>query len=133
MKKTNILYWSFTGLFAAFMLLSALPDIFMADIAIKGFAEIGLTANLLPFIGLAKALGVVAILVPGYPRIKEWAYAGLMFDLAGAVYLIAASGKSAGNWLPVFLPVCLGVLSYHFYHKRLSAKTAKAERAIFTA
>lgn len=119
MKKTKLLYWIFTGLFAAFMMMSAIPDILMVDMAVQGFAEIQLPAYLLPLVGVAKALGVIAILVPGFPRIKEWAYAGLMIDLVGAMYCIAAAGKSAGNWAPVLLPILLGVLSYYFYHKRL--------------
>ena len=126
MKKTNLLYWIFTGLFAAFMMLSAIPDIWMVDMAVKGFAEILLPAYLLPFVGVAKALGVIAILLPGFPRLKEWAYAGLMIDLAGAIYCIAAAGKPAENWAPVFLPVLLGVLSYVFYHKRLTLKQQQA-------
>ena len=41
-------------------------------------------AYLISFLSIAKILGVIAILIPGFPRIKEWAYAGLMFDLIGA-------------------------------------------------
>ncbi len=119
MKKTKLFYWIFTGLFATFMMMSAIPDILMVDMAVQGFAEIQLPAYLLPLVGVAKALGVIAILVPGFPRIKEWAYAGLMIDLVGAMYCIAAAGKSVGNWAPVLLPILLGVLSYYFYHKRL--------------
>lgn len=122
MKKTNLLYWIFTGLFAAFMLLSDIPDILVMDLAVKGFGEMGMPAYLVPFLGVAKALGVIAILIPDYPRIKEWAYAGLMFDLIGAVYGIICIGKSAENWAPVFLPILLGILSYTFYHKRLKLK-----------
>lgn len=124
MKKTNIAYWIFTSLFAFMMLGSAIPDIFSAQIAIEGFTQIGLPTYLLPFLGIAKTLGVIALLVPGYPKIKEWAYAGLMFDLIGATYSIYASGQPAGNWAPMALPVLLGVGSYYFYHKRLKAKTA---------
>lgn len=119
MKKTKILYRIFTGLFAAFMLMSAIPDIMVMQLAVDGFAQIGLTAHLVPFLGVAKLLGVIAILVPGFPRLREWAYAGLMFDLVGAVYLIACAGKPASDWVPVFLPISIGALSYHFYHKRL--------------
>ncbi len=119
MKKTKTLYWIFTILFAAFMLMSAIPDILVMQLAVDGFAQIGLTKHLVPFLGVAKLLGVIAILVPGFPRIREWAYAGLMFDLIGAVYLIACAGKPASDWMPVFLPIAIGVLSYHFYHKRL--------------
>lgn len=118
MKKTKVLYWIFTVLFAAFMLLSAIPDILVMQLAVDGFAQIGLTAHLVPFLGWAKLLGVIAILVPGFPRIREWAYAGLMFDLIGAIYLVMFI-KPASEWMPIFLPVILGILSYHFYHKRV--------------
>jgi hypothetical protein len=121
MKKTKVLYWIFTILFAAFMLLSAIPDILVMQLAVDGFAQIGLTAHLVPFLGWAKLLGVIAILVPGFPRIREWAYAGLMFDLIGAIYLVMFI-KPASEWMPIFLPVLLGILSYHFYHKRLKER-----------
>ena len=124
MKKTNIAYWIFTSLFAFMMLGSAIPDIFSAQIAIEGFTQIGLPTYLLPFLGIAKTLGVVALLVPGYPKIKEWAYAGLMFDLLGATYSIYASGQPAANWAPMALPILLGVGSYYFYHKRLKARSS---------
>ena len=122
MKKTNLLYWIFTGLFSAFMIMSAVPDILMMDLAVKGFGEMGLPPCLVPFVGVAKALGVMAILVPGFPRLREWAYAGLIIDLVGAIYLIICCGKSPENWVPVFIPLIIGFLSYAFYHKRLKLK-----------
>ena len=126
MKKINVLYWVFTGLFSFMMLGSALPDIISADIAVNGFATIGLPAYLVPFVGVAKALGVIAILVPGFPRIKEWAYAGLLYDVIGAIYSVASSGQPAGAWIPILLPIALGFISYYFYNKRKAAK-AKIE------
>lgn len=119
MKKTKIFYWIFTGLFSLMMLGSALPDIVSAQIAVEGFKQMGMPPYLLPFLGIAKTLGVIAILVPGFPRIKEWAYAGLMFDLIGAMYSIAADGEPVSSWLPILLPIALGILSYVFYHKKL--------------
>ena len=124
MKKTNIIYWILTGLFAFFMLTSAIPDIIVAQIAVDGFKAMGYPAYLIPFLGVAKFLGVVAILVPGFPRIKEWAYAGLLFDVTGAVYSLIALGNLVSNWLPVFIPIVLGILSYIFYHRKLSGKSA---------
>jgi hypothetical protein len=120
MKKTKILYWTFTGLFAFLMFGSAIPDVFSHPVAVKGMHEdLGYPLYLLPFIGIAKWLGVIAILIPAnYPRIKEWAYAGLFFDLIGATYSIMASGASAANWAFMVLPLGLGVLSYIFYHKK---------------
>ena len=133
MKKTKVLYWIFTGIFSFFMLGSAIPDIVSADIAVQGFAGLGLPASLVPFLGIAKALGVLAILVPGFPRIKEWAYAGLMFDLIGAIYLMAAAGIPAGDWMPAFIPVAFGVLSYVFYHRKTKAVSSAVHASTMQA
>ena len=124
MKKTKIIYWIFTSLFAFLMLGSAIPDIVSSQVAVEGFRRMGMPAYLLPFLGIAKLLGVVAILVPGYPRIKEWAYAGLVFDLVGATWSIIASGHPAANWAFMALPIALGIASYVFYHKKLRGSSA---------
>lgn len=124
MKKIKISYWIFTGLFAFLMLGSAIPDIFSTQVAVEGFKQMGLPSYLLPFLGIAKLLGVVAILIPGYPRIKEWAYAGLIFDLTGATWSIMASSQAVGNWIFMALPIILGIGSYVFYHKKLHASSA---------
>ena len=129
MKKTKILYWVFTGLFAAFMLSSAIPDIFSAQIAVDGFNKMDMPTYLLPFLGIAKALGVLAIVVQGYPRIKEWAYAGLIFDLIGATYAIISSGETSGVAFMV-LPFALAILSYIYYHKKLRLESVNAIAAL---
>jgi uncharacterized membrane protein YphA (DoxX/SURF4 family) len=125
MKKTNITYWILTGLFAFVMLGSAIPDIMVVPMAVQGFKEMGYPAYLIPFLGWAKLLGVVAILVPGFSRIKEWAYAGLVFDLLGATYSVANSGKTIADWSPMLVFLALGAGSYIFYHKRLKAMTSQ--------
>ena len=118
MKKTNITYWIFTGLFAFVMLGSAIPDILVVPMAVQGFKEMGYPAYLIPFLGWAKLLGVVAILLPGYPRLKEWAYAGLFFDLLGATYSVFSIGKPLSNWSPMLVIIGVGIGSYVFYHKK---------------
>jgi uncharacterized membrane protein YphA (DoxX/SURF4 family) len=129
MKKTKILYWVFTGLFAAFMLMSAIPDIFSQQIAVDGFNKMDMPTYLLPFLGIAKALGVIAILIPGYPRIKEWAYAGLIFDLIGATYAIISSGETNGVAFMI-VPFVLAILSYIYYHKKLRLESVNAIAAL---
>ncbi|MEO6000720.1 MAG: DoxX family protein [Chitinophagaceae bacterium] len=119
MKKTKIIYWIFTCLFAFMMLASSIPDIFSAKVAMEGFSQMGMPVYILPFLGIAKTLGVIAILVPGFPRIKEWAYAGLVFDLLGATYSIAASGQALANWIFMALPLALAAGSYIWYHKKM--------------
>jgi len=130
MKKTKILYWVFTALFAIMMFGSAIPDVFSQPIAIKGMhTDLSYPLYFIPFIGVAKWLGVAAILIPGYPRIKEWAYAGLFFDLIGATYSIIASGGNAGQWGFMIMPLALGALSYFYYHKKQKTVTANLNPA----
>lgn len=124
MKKTNILYWIFTSLFGALMLFSAIPDVYSDPIAVKGMhGDLGYPLYFIPFIGVAKVLGVIAILVPSFPRLKEWAYAGLFFDLIGATYSVAAIGKP--DWTFMILPLGLGIASYAFYQKRRKLREAR--------
>jgi hypothetical protein len=120
MKKTNILYWIFTILFGGFMMFSAIPDIIVVPEAVDMVStKLGYPAYIIPFLGVAKALGVIAIVFPGFPRLKEWAYAGLFFDLLGATY----SGIRVDGFQPemafMLLPFSIGALSYIYHHKRL--------------
>jgi hypothetical protein len=134
MKKTNILYWVFTGLFAAFMLSTAIPNIILeagsVDLIID---QLGYPEYFLPFIGVAKVLGVIGILIPGYPRVKEWAYAGLFFDLAGATYSVIAVVGLRPDMAFMILPFGLLVLSYMFNHKRLRGENVAEPAAVGAA
>jgi uncharacterized membrane protein YphA (DoxX/SURF4 family) len=118
-RRNRIIFWISTGLFCAFMLTSTIPNILSAPEWVDIFQQLGYPAYMLPFIGIAKLLGIIALLVPGFPRIKEWAYAGMFFDLTGAVY----SGLSVGGFHPQILvmlvPFGLGAISYLFHHKIL--------------
>ena len=105
------------------MLGSGIFNVMVSPESVQGFRELGLPAYLIPFLGWAKVLGVVAILVPGYPRLKEWAYAGLTFDLLGAAYCIYSIGKTPINWVPVLVFIGVGLGSHALYHKRQQAKS----------
>ena len=122
-KKTKILYWIFICLFAAFMLFSAIPDVLSTEEAVTFMTNLGYPLYFIPFIGIAKTLGVIAMLVPGYPRITEWAYAGFAFDLIGATYSIIAIGEPFTSWVFMLIPIILLVCSYVFYHKKLKASS----------
>ncbi len=123
MKKTNILYWTFTGLFATLMLMSAIPDVLVMPLAVEGMhTGLGYPIYFIPFIGVAKVLGAITLVIPGLPKLKEWAYAGLVFDLIGATFSIIAVGKPVGDWIFMILPLTLAALSYIYYHKRQNGK-----------
>lgn len=122
MKTTKILYWTFTILFGAFMLFSSIPDILSVPDAVAFITHLGYPAYLVPFLGVAKTLGVIALLIPGFPRLKEWAYAGLFFDLVGATYSNICVDGLNPSMLFMILPFGFEALSYLFYHKYYKLK-----------
>jgi hypothetical protein len=119
MKKTKTIYWIFTILFAGLMLFSAIPDIMVTADAVSFMNHLGYPNYFIAFIGVAKLLGVIAILIPGYPRLKEWAYAGLFFDLIGALYSQIATDGFMMPMLLMLVWITPGILSYVYYHKKM--------------
>ena len=119
MKIQQWVGWIVTGLMAALMLMSAVPDLLRLSGAVDVFRHLGYPPYLLPFLGAAKMLGVAAILVPGMPKLKEWAFAGLLFDVTGALYSHVSVGDSKSGWLPAVVGVALIAGSYVNYRMRL--------------
>ena len=120
-KTINTLYWTFTILFCALMIFSAWSSILINEDAVSLIHDmLGYPKYFIPFTGWAKLIGSIVLLVPGNGRIKEWAYAGLFFDLVAAVY----SGIAVS---PTFNPLMLtmlfwfvpGILSYIYWHKKI--------------
>jgi hypothetical protein len=122
-KTINILYWVCTVLFAILMVFSAMGGIKPNDETIKMMHDgLGYPVYFIQFISIAKVLGAITILIPGLNRVKEWAYAGLFFDLAGAIYSgIAISGKFDPQMIGMLIWIIPGVLSYYFWHRRMPA------------
>lgn len=125
MKKTKIIYWIFTVLFVLLMLPSGIQGMLLTADAIK-FNVDGLhyPAYIIQFIGIAKVLGSIAILIPGFPKIREWAYAGLLFDLIGATYSVFAVNSFQPQMLIMLVFIGIGFMSYVYSHK-LSSSTEK--------
>jgi hypothetical protein len=118
MKSAKIIYWTTTILFAGFMIFSAIPDIAMSDETKQFMRHLGYPDYFMPFIGIAKLLGSIAILTPGLKKIKEWAYAGLAFDLLGAVYSnIMTDGFQLG--LLVMIPVFIVAIVSYMYNQKI--------------
>ncbi len=124
MNKTtiNVIYWISTGLILAMMLFSAASSFMDNPEGAKMMAAIGYRPYVLHFLAVLKVLGVIAILTPGCPRLKEWAYAGFMFDLMGATYSFYASGFAFKDWAFMLILIAVLACSYIFYHKRLALK-----------
>jgi DoxX-like protein len=118
-KTITILYWVCTILFAGLMLFSAAGGIKPTSDDVKFMHDgLGYPVYFIQFISIAKLIGSIVILIPGLDRIKEWAYAGLFFDLTGAIYSgIALSGKFDPLMLTMLAWIIPGILSYYFWHK----------------
>jgi hypothetical protein len=121
-KSVNIIYWVSTILFVALMLFSSSGGIKPSQQVIEVFHDgLGYPIYFIQFISIAKILGCIAILIPGLNRVvKEWAYAGLFFDLTGAVYSgIAVSGKFDPMILTMLIWIAPGIVSYYFWRKKM--------------
>lgn len=119
-KTITILYWIFTVLFALAMLSTCLPNeegSFITEI-------LGYPGYFVNYIAVMKVLGVIAILIPGFPRVKEWAYAGLFLDMVSAVYSFYATSTLTVETSGMLLFFGLGIASYVFYHKKLKTTPA---------
>ena len=127
MKHTKKLYWSVTALMAAFMLMGAIPDLLKAPLAIAIFAHLGYPVYLLRFLGTAKLLGVITVLAPGVPRLKEWAYAGLVVDLIGALYSHLSVGDPSSAWMMPIIGLILVVGSYLLFRQQVTNESGARE------
>ncbi len=119
-KTINTLYWVFTGLFSLLMIFSAVGGLQPSQQAIELIHDqLGYPVYFIQFISFAKLIGAIAILIPQFKRIKEWAYAGLFFDLTAAIYSgIASAGKFDPLMITMLIWIVPGVLSYVFLHKK---------------
>jgi hypothetical protein len=127
-KTIHILYWVFTILFAALMLFSSYGSIIVNDDAKKLIHEqLGYPEYFIPFTGYAKLIGSIIILIPGLKTIKEWAYAGLFFDLLAAVYSGIAVAKALDPMM-LFMLIWFvpGILSYIFWKKKMKLENTIA-------
>jgi uncharacterized membrane protein YphA (DoxX/SURF4 family) len=118
-RNTKIVYWSITGIASAFILMASIPDITRSPEAVTIFTHLGYPLYLLPFLGTLKIAGVAAILIPRFPKIKEWAYAGLIFDLVGAAYSHISVGDGADGWAFAIIGLVLVGGSYFVYRTRI--------------
>jgi uncharacterized membrane protein YphA (DoxX/SURF4 family) len=95
MKTT--LYWISTVLLAAVLLMGGVMDVLRAPPVVQAITALGYPAYLASILGVWKLLGVAAVATPGLPRLKEWAYAGIAFELSGAALSHAISGDPAAK------------------------------------
>jgi hypothetical protein len=128
-KREKTVYRVITGLMAGFMLMASVPDLLESASAVGVIGHLGYPQFLLRFLGTAKTLGVIAVLAPGFPRLKEWAYAGLVFDLTGALYSHLSVGDPPGVWIFPTIGLVLVTGSYLAY-RRAAAPAAALDAVV---
>ena len=84
MNARHIAYWIATALTAFVFLSGGVGELARPAELIKGMTHLGYPVYFVTILGVWKVLGGIAVLVPKCPRLKEWAYAGMLFDLTGA-------------------------------------------------
>lgn len=110
LNSARIYYWATTTLIALETLVGGFADLthgrtvlVIGPLATDVVAGLGYPVYVLGIIGIWKILGAITLIVPGFLRLKEWAYAGIVFELSGAVASLAACGHSAELIAPLFL------------------------------
>ena len=107
-KKKKTAFIIVTVVFVLVMLPGAVMDLTQPEMIVTAMETIGMPMYVLTLMGIWKLLGVVALAMPKWRRINEWAYAGFFFDLTGAAFCHGASGDTAGIPVPL---VFLGILA----------------------
>jgi uncharacterized membrane protein YphA (DoxX/SURF4 family) len=114
----KLTYWVSTGLLAALSFFAAFAYLSGGSQAVQGFAHVGYPQQLRIILGIAKPLGAIALLVPGLPKVKEWAYAGFTFAWISAsiAHYLAKDGSEA------FMPLVLLVVLFISYMTRPASR-----------
>ncbi|MGG5207697.1 DoxX family protein [Chryseobacterium sp. MIQD13] len=113
-KRNKIIYWIFTLWMALGMISTAIVQLMKNKDELANFTNLGYPAYLMTIIGVWKILGVIAVLIPRFPLLKEWAYAGFFFVMSGALISHIIIGDTAGNTLPALLLLVLVIISWYF-------------------
>jgi uncharacterized membrane protein len=94
---TRVAYWTTTGLVALAFTVAGIAYLSRADAVVEGVTELGYPAYLIPILGAFKLLGAAGILSRRFPRLAEWAYAGIVINLLGAALSHLAVGHGPGK------------------------------------
>ena len=113
-KRNKIIYWISTIWLALGMLSTEAVQLFKLKADVDQITHLGYPVYLLTILGVWKILGVGAVLIPKFPLLKEWAYAGFFFAMSGAVFSHIASGDSMSEIFPSLLLLILTALSWYF-------------------
>ena len=113
-KRNKIIYWIATIWLALGMASTGIVQLMHHEEEVALFRDLGYPLYFLTLMGIWKLLGVVAILLPKLPLLKEWTYAGFFFSMTGALYSHIVSGSTMGEIFPPILLLVLTTTSWYF-------------------
>ncbi len=113
-KRDKIIYWVATLWLALGMVSTGMVQLVKMKEEVDNFSSLGYPMYLMTIIGSWKVLGVVVVLMPKFPLLKEWAYAGFFFAMTGAVISHLISGHGAKEIFGPMLLLVLTVISWYF-------------------
>ena len=112
-KKKTLWYWIVTVVLSFFIFSGGLAQALRVEGVVQGFKPLGYPTYFIALIGVWKMLGVIAILVPKFKLLKEWAYAGIFFVMSGAVISHIASNDISAQIIAPFVLAIFAVLSWY--------------------
>lgn len=113
-KTIKIIYWVATIWLALGMTSTAIVQLMKPQAELDMMTRLGYPAYLLTILGIWKILGVIAVLIPKFPLLKEWAYAGFFFTMSGAIISHIAVDDPVSQIFPPLLLLVLTVVSWYF-------------------
>lgn len=113
-KRNKIIYWVATIWLALGMTSTGIVQFLKMKEEVDLMTRLGYPIYFLTMLGIWKILGVVTLLIPKFPLLKEWAYAGFFFAMSGAVFSHLASGSAAAEYFGPILLIVLTVVSWYF-------------------
>lgn len=112
-KGKSATYWIITAILCFCIFSGGLAQALQVKGVVQGFKPLGYPVYFISLIGIWKVLGAIAILIPGYKLLKEWAYAGIFFTMTGAVISHIASGDVSPQIIAPILLAAFTVLSWY--------------------
>lgn len=125
-KRNKIIYWIATVWLAFGMFSGGAAQLFKVQATVDGVTHLGYPVYFLTIIGVWKMLGAVAVLIPKFPLLKEWAYAGFVFTMTGAIFSHMAGGDGAKEFFGPVLLLVLTAVSWYF--RPMSRKTGSVNQ-----
>lgn len=113
-KRNKIIYWVATFWLCLGMVSTGIVQIIQMEEEVRKMKELAYPMYFLTIIGVWKLLGVLAVLIPKYPLVKEWAYAGFFFLMTGAIISHLAVEDNAVEYFGPTLLLILTIISWYF-------------------